>query len=281
MYVSSYFYEVSDKELEDRFELIENRNQYMNQYYISRFKDKLESISCEGNVGLFYVGGAGVHNSEGRVYEGKFECSLEIEKSGMAIRNLQAYMLHRYAGILSKKNSITYANINSNTCASSIHSVWEAEMLMKAGIIDSAVIVAEEKTNFDTVRIFSEHMIEVKPGEGFACIVLSKEGTGARIEDTKWAFSFNSNPFYVSEEGYSKVKSETKLVKGHKTGTEQNDKAEELVFGETFGYKDRIGHCQGASGLIEVCMVLDEGLDDVLCVASGLGGFYGSCVVRR
>jgi len=35
--------------------------------------------------------------------------------------------------------------------------------------------------------------------------------------------------------------------------------------------------------LIELCMVLeDDNLQgDVLCVASGLGGFYGSCLVRK
>ena len=283
MKVIKYFHTFSEKHLEDRVELIENREAYMNVEYIKMFKEQLNSIKLDGKVAFLYAGGVGVHNSEGRNYEGKLEFTQPLLKDGLVIKNLQAYMMHRYIGMLVKNgNDITYANINSNTCASSLHSVYEAERLLNDNTVDYVIIVAEEKTSFNTIRIFKEYEIDVKPGEGFACLVLSNEKDGTQITDSKWEYSYSNNPFLVSPEGYKKVYTKTKEVKGHKTGTEQNDVSEKEVFGETFGYKDRIGHCQGASGLIEICMVLEENTKtNVLCVASGLGGFYGSCVVNK
>lgn len=279
MIVSKYFYKHSTSEMSDRVELLEDREQYMTNQYLKMFKEELGSISVKGRVAVLYAGGAGVHNAEGRNYEGTFECSQKILSDGPVIKNLQAYMLHKYVGILDKTNDVTYANINSNTCASSMFSLYEAERLLKDNVADCVVVIAEEKTSFNTIRIFHEHGISVKPGEGFACIVLERDGTGPQIVDTKWEYKYNRNPFLVDAEGYRKVYTEASLVKGHKTGTAQNDTAESSVFGETFGYKSEIGHCQGASGLIEICLVLNSKLNDVLCVSSGLGGFYGSCKV--
>lgn len=282
MKVIDYFYRHGKNVLEDRVELLDNRTSYMNFEYIKMFKDELDSIKLNGKVAFLYVGGAGIHNAEGRNYEGNESYSQPILKDGLVIKDLQAYMMHRYIGILVKNgNNISYANINSNTCASSLYSIYEAEKLIRDEVVDYVVIVAEEKTSFNTIRIFKEHQINVKPGEGFACIILGKETDGTQITNSKWEYSYSTNPFFVSDIGYSKVCTKASWVKGHKTGTEQNDKAEDTVFGDTFGYKDEIGHCQGASGLIEICMVLDSKLDDVLCVASGLGGFYGSCVINK
>lgn len=282
MKVIDYFYKHGEVELVDRVQLLENRKTYMNAEYIKMFKDEINSIKLEGRVAFLYVGGAGIHNAEGRNYVGSEVNTQPILEDGPVIKDLQAYMMHKYIGMLVKNgNNVIYANINSNTCASSMYSIYEAEKLLKDNTVDYVVIVAEEKTSFNTIRIFKEHGINVKPGEGFACIVLSNYSDGTQITDSKWEYSYSTNPFLVSKEGYNKVATKTKYVKGHKTGTEQNDTAEEEVFGETFGYKDKIGHCQGASGLIEVCLVLDSEYDEVLCLASGLGGFYGSCVVRK
>ena len=42
---------------------------------------------------------------------------------------------------------------------------------------------------------------------------------------------------------------------------------------------------QGASALVEICMLLDDenvsSDEPILCVASGMGGFYGSCVLYK
>lgn len=282
MIVNKYFHAEGTVDKGDRIELLEERGSYMNDQYIRMFKEELTSIKLDGKVAFLYVGGVTVSASEHRNYEGDFTCSQPLSDSGPAIKVLSSYMMHKYIGILVKAgNDVTYANINSNTCASSLFSVYEAQRLLDNNIVDHVVIVAEEKTSHSTVRIFHEHGIKLKVGEGFACMVLSCEGDGPTITNAKWEYSYNRNPFLVDVKGYEKVYSETELVKGHKTGTKQNDESEAEVFGDTFGYKDEIGHCQGASGLVEICMVLDEGLEDVLCVASGLGGFYGSCIINE
>lgn len=282
MIVNDYFHSEGDVDLGDRIELLENRTNYMNDQYLKLFRDRLSSIKLKGRTAFLYAGGVSIHASEDRNYTGEFGCTQPRVSNGPAIKVISAYMMHKYIGILHKNdNDVTYANINSNTCASSLYSVYEAERLLEDNIVDNVVIVAEEKTNESTVRIFHEHGIKLKVGEGFACMVLSCEGDGPTITNTKWAYSYNRNPFLVDSKGYNKVYSDSTLVKGHKTGTDQNDTSEQEVFGDTFGYKDTIGHCQGASGLIEMCMVLDKKLEDVLCVASGLGGFYGSCVINE
>jgi 3-hydroxy-3-methylglutaryl CoA synthase len=253
----------------------------MTTQYIRKHKDKLADIKLKGRVALLYVGGVGISNSETSEANYKFECSVDNLKNSMVIKGIHAYMMHKYAGILSRNgNDITYANISANTCASSLYSLYEAEGLLDRDVVDYVVIIAEEKTSKDTVRIFNEHSIDLTVGEGFACMVL---GRGEGISECKWEYRYNNNPFLVSVDGYAKVATEADMVKGHKTGTVQNDTAEAEAFGDTVGYKDKIGHCQGASGLIEVCMVLEDAnmQGRILCVASGLGGFYGSCVVTK
>ncbi len=282
MIVNDYFHDEGTLDKGDRFELLDDRLNYMNAQYLKMFKARLSTVKLEGKVAFLYAGGVTSHTSESRNYVGEFTCTQPILDNGPVIKVLSAYMMHKYIGILCNSgNDVTYANINGNTCASSLHSVYEAEYLLYSGVVDHVVIVAEEKTNLSTVRIFREHGIDITVGEGFACVVLSDKGTGPTITNAKWEYSYNRNPFLVDEKGYEKVYSDSELVKGHKTGTSQNDESEKNVFGDTFGYKDKIGHCQGASGLIEICLVLDEGLEDVLCVASGLGGFYGSCIVNE
>ena len=284
MKITKYFYKASKEKLIDRVQLLKNRTQPMTTQYIKMFKKDLQSIQLTGNVAVLYAGGAGVHNAEGRNYSGSFTSTQPIMEAGPVIRDLQAYMLHKYIGILVNKNNIIYANVNSNTCASSFYSIYEAEQLINRGIVDHAIIISEEKTSLNTMRIFHEHNIPLKIGEGFACIVLSKEGIGTTIRDTKWKYKYDKNPFMVSEEGYSKVYTECDMVKGHQTGTTQNDEAEKAAFGDkVFGYKKEIGHAQGASGLIELCILLDDNKvkGNILCAASGLGGFYGSCIVEK
>lgn len=285
MVITKHFYEYGKNVLEDRVELLDNRNQYMNTQYIKMFKDELKNIQTQGNVGVFYAGGVGMHTSECRELNKKGRYTQPFLESGPVVKSLQAYMMHRYIGLMPFRDKVVYANINSNTCASSLHSVYEAQRLIESGLIDTAIIIAEEKTSTDTIRIFREHRIDVTPGEGFACIVISRFGEGPELVDSKWGYKYNVNPFLVDAEGYSSVNMSSDVVKGHQTGTEQNDNAETEVFGdrEIVGYKSEIGHCQGASGLIELCIGLDDSrlFGDVLFTASGLGGFYGSCLIRK
>lgn len=283
MVINKYFYKYGDCVLDDRVELIKDRSSYMTNDYMQLFTDSIGDTIFDGNVAFLYSGGSTIAQSEARKYEGNHSNSLSMAKAGPVIKDLTAYMLHRYVGVLVKAgNNVTYASTNGNTCASSMFSIYEAEQLLKREDIDHVVIVAEEKTSFNTIRIFKEHRIDVKPGDGFACIVLSKNGDGISITDTKWGYSWNNNPFLVDAAGYSTVFTEADYYKGHQTGTAQNDEAEREVFGDNIiGYKDKIGHTQGASALIELCMVIEDIKEGtVLCTASGLGGFYGSCLVR-
>lgn len=283
MVISKYFYEVGKFLFDDRVELVQDRTTYMTTDYINKFSDSIKQIKLDGKIGVMYAAGASLHQGESRIYTGSYTNSLEIQPSGPIIKELTAYMLHKYIGLVHGNNDVVYANINSNTCASSMYSIWEAKQLIDNGTIDHAVIISEEKTSFNTIRIFYEHHINIRPGEGFALIVVSKNGEGPKLLDAKWEYSYNKNPFLVNTDGYTKVKCEADMVKGHKTGTDQNDLAEQEVFGSTFGYKDKIGHCQGASGLIELCLILDDNKLNgrILCTASGLGGFYGSCLVEK
>lgn len=283
MTISNYLYKVGKNKKEDRVELLEDRVSHMTNDYVKMFKNEISQIKLYGKVGVLYAAGASLHQGESRAYKGNYTNTLKIQQSGPVVKELTAYMLHKYIGLLNKNNNVVYANINSNTCASSLHSVWEAKQLLDNGILDHAIIIAEEKTSFNTIRIFHEHNIAVKPGEGFALLVVSKQGNGPKLLDAKWEYNYNRNPFLVDVKGYQKVAMEADLVKGHQTGTEQNDSAEKEVFGEVIGYKNEIGHCQGASGLVELCLLLDDNKINgrVLCVASGLGGFYGSCLVEK
>jgi hypothetical protein len=280
MFIVDYLYEVGTEILEDRVSLLEDREGYTTNKYLDKFESWVKDV--EGTVAVLYVGGAGLSNSECRDYVGNFQCSVDREEGGLVIKNILAYMLHKYIGVTPFADRVVYANVNANTCASSMYAVYEAEKLLKEGTVDNVLVIAEEKTSFDTIRIFHEHRINVKPGEGFAYAMFSNKGK-VEVKESKWGYSYNRNPFYVDSKGYSLVKTNADVVKGHKTGTSQNEVAEAEVFGNTIGYKDKVGHCQGASGLIELCMVLDDNnvQGTVLCVASGLGGFYGSCVVVK
>jgi len=281
MKINNYFYSVGAVKKADRVELLEDRTKYFTPQYIKMFKQELSAIECEGKTAFLYAAGVSIPAGEQRNIVGKTPNSLDINESTMVIKEISAYMMHKYISILHKKNTIEYANINSNTCASSMHSIYEAQELLNSGQVDNVVIITEERTSFNTIRIFQEHQIAVTPGEGFACIVLSKDGDD--ITDAKWAYEYHQNPFYVSAAGYEKVKTEADLLKGHGTGTDQNTEAEKVLGDDNIEYKSKIGHTQGASALIELCMALDDDklTGSILCAASGLGGFYGSCVIHK
>ena len=97
----------------------------------------------------------------------------------------------------------------------------------------------------------------------------------------------------VSKYGYIKAIKELDysnidIVKTHGSGTDRNTK-EELdalsdlrIDSKIVEYKSKIGHTQGASTIVEICMLLDnEEFSKALVLASGLGGFYGSCIVAK
>ena len=283
MVISNYFYETSKTEKKDHLEFINNRTGYATAQFLKHFKQQFADIKLEGRTAFILAAGVTSSQSENRVYSGEYKNTLDYGKSSLVIKETTAYSLHKYIGAIKDSVTVTYANINSNSCASSMHSIYEAQTLFETRDIDHVIVVTEERTATNTIRIFDEHQIDVVPSDGFACVVLSKDGGGTPITDAKWEYFYNSNPFYVDSEGYSRVNTPADHVKGHGTGTTQNTEAESVLSDTVHEYKSKIGHTQGASALIELCMVLeDDALDGkVLCTASGLGGFYGSCIVHK
>lgn len=256
-----------------------DRSGYMTTQYIEMMSEYLKTLELKGKCAVLYAAGAVLPASEARNTEDKGIYREKAKPSGACIRELAAYGMHKWIGVLNGRDNIRYANINGNTCASSMHSIYEAQKLLDEGY-DEVLIISEEKTSYNTLRIFDEHNINLKVGEACAVMHVTK---GDDITDCKWAYEYNRNPFGTTVSGYEQVVTECDYVKPHGTGTENNENAEKKVYGEIpqIRYKEVYGHTQGVSGLLEVCMVLDSGLDNVLCVSSGLGGFYGSCLVHK
>lgn len=257
-----------------------DRQGYTTPQYIDKVYDYIKTIKLEGRCAVLYAAGAVVSASEARNVHGKGTYREEPKESTSVIKELAAYSMHKWISLLEGKENIQYANINGNTCASSMYSLVEAYELINKGF-DKVIVIAEEKTSYNTLRIFDEHSIDLKVGEGLAILELGK---GEGISDCKTWFEYNRNPFAVTADGYSKVYTHCDYVNPHGTGTEVNEQAESSIYNSTpqLRYKETYGHTQGVSGLLEVCLVLDEDVSgNILCVSSGLGGFYASCVVNK
>ena len=258
-----------------------DRSAYMTPQYINMVEDYLASVQLTGKAAFLYVGGVTLSASEARVVSDKGCYRESVHPSGVQIKELSAYHMHKWISRINGKENIDYANINSNTCASSMYSLYEAQELFAKGF-DEVIIVAEEKTSYNTLRVFDEHGIELKVGEGLAIMHLSKDGSD--ITDCKWSFEYNRNPFGTTTSGYLSVDTDSVLIKPHGTGTDNNESAEQELCMDRpqLRYKEQIGHTQGVSGLLEICMALDDPnvYADTLCVSAGLGGFYGSCILH-
>jgi len=264
-------------------------------YTTKAFMSKIKLPELTTNTAVLLAGGFNIHQSESRS-EGsinpRYLGSVKPQPTSMIIKESTAYTLHQWIGSLNKPELVTYASINSNTCASSMHSIYEANQLLSLGVCDEVLIIAEEKTSSNTLRIFKEHHIDLLCGDGFAYILLSRKRPKkylGYISNTKWVYEYNRNPFHTTVEGYAKIipQGQFNYIKPHGTGTPTNNAAEiELLNkkGTKFlFYKDKIGHTQGVSALLELCLTLDNPSvkGEILCLASGLGGFYGSCVLRK
>jgi len=285
MYVLDYKYIAPTERYADHVEV---KDLSRDGYTTSQFMDRIGEIVLVKSTAVLYAGGFNIHQAESRDCSGinsRYKGTVDLYKSGLVIKESTAYSMHQWIGNMVKNELVVYANINSNTCASSMYCLYEAERLLRDGVCEEVIIIAEERTSFNTLRIFKEHNIPLVVGDGFAMIRLSNEVTELKVTDTKWAYEYNRNPFGTTQSGYAKVDGGCDVIKPHGTGTDNNNKAEEqMVFGrKTVYYKPEIGHTQGVSALLELCMAIDDDnvQGDVLCVASGLGNFYGSCILKK
>lgn len=255
-------------------------------YISEQFINMIDEITLDRSTAVLYSGGFSISQSESRDgtnTDSRFTGSIPFNDSSMILRESTAYCLHKWIGSMKNTQLVKYASINSNTCASSMYCIYEAEQLLSNGTVDEVIIIAEERTSFNTIRIFKEHRIPLMVGDGFALIRLTNQDfKNGSITNTLWSYQYNRNPFFTSSEGYDSIKSDASQYKVHGTGTPNNTLAESGIPSQ-IEYKSEVGHTQGASALLELCMAIDdeEVLDDICCMASGLGGFYGSCILNK
>jgi len=285
MYIKHYEYIKATINCGDHLE-IDNINRV--DFTTKQYLNLINQITLSKPTAVLYAGGFNIHQSESRdivSVNSRYVGTVTYTKPSIIIKESTAYSMHQWIGEMENNELVVYANINSNTCASSMHSIYEAQRLLNDGVCEEVIIIAEERTSFNTLRIFKEHGIPITVADGIAIIVLSNTVTPLEVTDTKWAYRYDRNPFNTTVEGYALVSTPCDVVKPHGTRTASNNAAEEeLVRGkEVLYYKDEVGHAQGVSAVLELCMAIDDVRvqTSVLCVASGLGGFYGSCVLHK
>ena len=276
MYVEKYMWLAGDIALD--------RTKYMTQEYSKHMKEFAESIESS-NAALLYAAGPAIHHSDSR----NFTCN----NSGYVVAKSQVGLNIMSVAKMFKNVKFEFANINANTCASSMYCLYEAKQLLEA--YDKVIIVAMEMTEPSQILMFEQLGVEIVCGDGLGIVVLNKTSGVARIDEVSWKWNNDRSPMSVSKEGYIKVLNELNLegidvVKPHGTGTSRNDEAEnealvEMGLGDvgTKLYKKDIGHTQGASTIVELGMLLDDVVVGTksLVLASGMGGFYGGCVVWK
>ena len=303
MFIRRYFYKTADLILDNNSMIIsdtkDRRHEYMNEVFYDLYKDEISKFKTTGKTALLYIGGAGEHHSCSRDY-------LDIQKGVMPVKSQLGYIASKTA---KRIGNISYLSINSNACASSMYALYEAEQLLENGF-DDVIIYGEEWVEDVELKLFKQHNIDVVCSDGFFILQLGKYGNESDDDDTvgnhfgcifrpKFIWNDDKSPFEVSKEGYLKAMYDFRLskldyIKVHGSGTTQNNKAEneaiEELFGkyfaETIEYKSKIGHSQGCSTGVELCMLIDSfHIEDnqykkrILINASGLGNFYGSCLV--
>jgi 3-oxoacyl-[acyl-carrier-protein] synthase III len=246
-------------------------------------------LELHSRTAVLYAAGTVMHPSEAKNTKDKhlkLVTTLKPQESSYVIKESAAYAMHMWIKNMKNNDKVVFASINGNTCASSMYSLFEANSILKQNIADEVIIIAEDKISFNSIRIFKEHRIPLVLGDGLAIMRLSKTNINSNwIYDTKWSYTFNNNPFLTTKEGYSKVVTDCDTIKPHGTGTVTNNEAEEDLIKDrkTIFYKHLTGHTQGVSALLEICMLLDDDTikGNICCIASGLGGFYGSCMLHK
>jgi len=291
MVITSYMVAVGDTlDVDKKSNILSalDRDKYMTGEYLRLAKEYLSGLDLKGKSAFLFAGGPVVHHSEGRNVKNL------LPYGEIAIKSQAGYSTYRI--IRSIKADFSYASINGNTCASSMFSLYEAYNLLHKEGYDNVVIFAGDMVEESQLEVFKQLNIDITCGDGMAIAVLSKEGDGiASIDNVAWTWHMDPSPMTVTPEGYGNLlkKLDTtniNVVKPHGTGTDRNDTAEDIAIAQagldhipTRRFKQDIGHTQGASALLELLLSLEE-LDKgkkVLCLASGLGGFYGGCTATR
>ena len=284
MKIKSYKYKVGQKK--DGKVIIESidRKKFTSQVFDNDMISYIKSIvPSSEKVAVLVAGGPAIHHSDTRNVN-----NLAVEGS-VVVRSQLGYNSYNIARLF--EFDIDYISINTNTCASSMYCLYEAKRLFQEGFTD-VIIVAVDLVDDTQELLFKQLGIDLVCGDCISVTHLANEGI-ASIDDVVWKWNKDSSPMSVSKEGYDKVISSldtsgVDFVKMHGSGTERNTEMEieairaRGVEGKCVGYKELIGHTQGCSTIVEVCIMLDnENFTKSLVLASGLGGFYGGCIITK
>ena len=292
MYLTVEKFLVPEIDCGDHFE-IEGLKRLGNvsQQFIKMFKDELSSMKSNGRTGLIYAKGVTIDSGITCLKQEVEGISILPQKTMPVVLELTQHGLYRYAKAFSGIN-FEFAEVESSSCSSSLTAVVKAVKYIEMYNLDEVLIVTDERNSQSTIKIFKESRIDVKPGDGFAIARVSRDkidDSSVYIIDAKQSFIPGSNPFDVTEEGYSRVSGfKTEYLKPHDPGSEGTGLAESSAVSRyekssIFSYKKKFGHMQGASGLVELCYMLDnESINgSVQCLASGVGGFYAGIILTK
>lgn len=249
--------------------------------YTNEYTSGIEPLGA-GKKALIVVGGPMSTHSDVR------NVLHTAKDSAIAVKMIGGYGAYNIARMFSKFN-FDFIDIDAMTCASGSSAIHKARKLFQEGYTD-VILYAVDIIEETQLLLFKQLGIDLLCGDGVGILHLSTEGRYS-ITDTSFCYNCDSSPMSVSSDGYSKVVSSldidgVDLVKTHGSGTDRNTMEEmkslDNIGCKKIGYKQEIGHTQGASGIIELCMMLDrEEFTKALVLASGLGGFYGGCIVSK
>ena len=277
MWLSKWYY-LTGKDIED------DEDEYASDIFLTTNYDEIRSFKCEEDKrsALIYCLGPTDHHIDARIIRGG-----EDRQNNAVVMSQSWFYANKYARLL---GNVDYMTISANTCADTMWAIHHARMLIEFEGYDEVVVVAEEIINKSTTLLFKQLGIDVPLGDGFVIAKFTREATGVEVKDTTWEFKIGSSPMSFDSDGYMKVvkkleKWKPVYVKSHGTGTKVNNEAEisviEYLGAEEIRYKDKIGHTQGVSALLEMCMCIDDGYKGVIMgLASGAGGFYGGCIIE-
>ena len=285
MYLNEYFYVASDSQIDGNFYISDlSRKGYMNDNARRKYKELFKTIKPFVKSAFLYASGGNEHHSMAKDHETGLEKSIAVVKSQLGYIATNCAKEFEYP--------FSYMNINANACVSSQHSVYEAYQLLKNGF-DSVVVFVEDFVDNSMLKFYKQLNIPVKCGDGIACALFSKEKSDTEVLSVDFIWKRESSPFTFTQDGYELLlkvheDDEIEIIKGHLTGTKMNDEAElgaiKAVLGEDVEivrYKDKIGHTQGACGLLEMLKVCEEKRGKILCLGAGLGNFYSSIKIQN
>lgn len=209
---------------------------------------------------------------------------------GLAIKTMIGTSLYQIARMF-KNFKFQYATVDAHTCVSGLSAVHTARKLIEDGYTD-VIVYGAELVEESLKLLFRQLGIELVCGDGVICMHFSSNKSNILISDSEFLWNMDTSPMSVSKEGYDRIlecfDKNVDLVKTHGSGTARNTLVENEAVKDALGdikivaYKDEIGHTQGVSGAIELCMMIDrEEFNKAIVLASGLGGFYAGCVVER